>query len=261
MVQMVRLFFFGIAVLPSFAGVQLRQEITDLKTNKVTTQEILIDSARMRVNTDADRSVLFLTDGGRNRVVMLQKSKNEYMEIDQQAMNQLGQQMQGAMAQMEAAMKNMPPEQRAMMEKMMKGKMPAAQAPAAAATVYTAKGSDTVNGFPCTKYDGERNGAKVSEVCAAAPAQMRLKPSDFQLFDKMREFLSGLQSAMKNLPFAAASANLAERGFEGFPVQQVEFSGGQAVLRMDVKSVDQVTLSDADYSLGNAKKVNLPEGR
>src|SRR5215472_16831701 len=101
---MLRLFFFCIAVLPSFAGVQLRQEITDLKTNKVTKQETLIDSARMRVNTDAGSSVLFLTDGGNNRLVMLDKAKNEYTELDQQAMNQLGQQMQGAMAQMEAAM-------------------------------------------------------------------------------------------------------------------------------------------------------------
>jgi hypothetical protein len=90
---------------------------------------------------------------------------------------------------------------------------------------------------------------------------MQVYPSEFQLFDKMREFLSGLQSAMKNLPFAAASANFTERGFEGFSVQQVQFSGGQAVLRVDVKSVDQVALSDGDFSLGNAKKVNLPDRR
>ena len=43
-------------------------------------------------------------------------------------MKQMGQQMSAAMAQMQAAMKNMPPEQRAMMEKMMKGKMPQAAA-------------------------------------------------------------------------------------------------------------------------------------
>jgi hypothetical protein len=253
-----RLLLFSIATLPSFAGVRLQMEITDLKTNKVIKQEMLIDNARLRVNTDAGNSVLFLTDGGRNRVVMLDKSKNEYTEIDQQTMNQLGQQMQGAMAQMEAAMKNMPPEQRAMMEKMMKGKMPAVQTAAPAVTIYTAKGSATVNGLSCTKYDGERNGTKVSEVCAAATTQVRLNPSDFQLFDKMREFMSGLTSAMKNMPFASNTGSLAERGFEGFPVQQTEFSNGQAVQRMDLKSVDQVTLTDGDFSLGNAKKTDFP---
>jgi hypothetical protein len=259
--MLLRILLFS-AATASFAGVRLQMEIADLKTNKVIKQEMLIDNTRLRVNTDAGNSVLFLTDGGRNRMVMLDKSRNEYTEIDQQTMNQLGQQMQGAMAQMEAAMKNMPPEQRAMMEKMMKGKMPsAAQAAPAAATVYTAKGSATVNGFACTKYDGERSGAKVSEVCAAPASAIKLNTGDFQLFDKMREFTGGLQQAMKNLPIASNAPGFTERGFEGFPVQQVEFSNGQAVQRMDLKSVDQATLGDSDFSLGNAKKVELPQGR
>ncbi|HEY6347723.1 MAG TPA: DUF4412 domain-containing protein [Bryobacteraceae bacterium] len=239
-------------------------ELADLKTNKLDKQELLIDTTRLRVNRDAGSSVLFLTDGGRNRLVMLDKTKNEYTEIDQQAINQLGAQMQGAMAQMaqmEAAMKNMPPEQRAMMEKMMKGKMPTPQAAASATTTYTAKGSATVNGFPCTKYDGDQAGSKVAEVCAAPLAAIRLSASDFQLFDKMREFMSGIQSAMKNSPFASNASGFTERGFEGFPVQRIEFSNGQAVQRIDLKSADQTTFGDADFSLGNAKKMNLPEVR
>lgn len=236
-------------------------ELTDLKTNKIIKQELLIDNTRLRMNIDAGSSVLFLTDGGRNRLVMLDKTKNEYTEMDQQTMNQLGAQMQGAMAQMEAAMKNMPPEQRAMMEKMMKGKMPVPQAAASAPTTYTANGSATVNGFPCTKYDGERAGSRVAEVCAAPLAAVRLSASDFQLFDKMREFMSGFQSALKSLPFASNAPGFTERGFEGFPVQRIEFSNGQAVQRVDLKSADQTTFGDADFSLGNAKKVNLPEVR
>jgi len=259
--MLLRILLFS-AATASFAGVRLQMEITDLKTNKVIKQEMLLDNTRLRVNTDAGNSVLFLTDGGRNRMVMLDKSRNEYTEIDQQTMNQLGQQMQGAMAQMEAAMKNMPPEQRAMMEKMMKGKISgAAQAAPVAATVYTAKGSATVNGFACTKYDGERSGAKVSEVCAAPASAVKIDASDFQLFDKMREFTSGLQQAMKSLPIASNAPRFAERGFEGFPVQQIEFSNGQPVQRMDLKSLDQAALSDGDFSLGNAKKVELPQGR
>ena len=259
--MLLRILLFS-AATASFAGVRLQMEITDLKTNKVIKQEMLLDNTRLRVNTDAGSSVLFLTDGGRNRMVMLDKSRNEYTEIDQQTMNQLGQQMQGAMAQMEAAMKNMPPEQRAMMEKMMKGKMPgAAQATPPVATVYSAKGSATVNGFACTKYDGERGGAKVSEVCAAPASTIKIDASDFQLFDKMREFTSGLQQAMKSLPIASNAPRFAERGFEGFPVQQIEFSNGQPVQRMDLKSLDQAALSDGDFSLGNAKKVELPQGR
>jgi hypothetical protein len=66
---------------------------------------------------------------------------------------------------------------------------------------------------------------------------------------------------MQNSPFASNASGFTERGFEGFPVQRIEFSNGQAVQRIDLKSADQTTFGDADFSLGNAKKVNLPEVR
>ena len=168
---------------PLFAGVRIQSEDTDLATKKVSTDVILLDANRLRVNSDDGRSVMFLTDGGRNRMVMLDTAKNEYQEIDEATMKQMGQQMSGMMAQMQAQMKNMPPEQRAMMEKMMKGKMPQAAAAAAPKTVYTAKGSGSVNGFSCTRYEGDLSGVKESEVCAALPAQIKLtarRSADFR---------------------------------------------------------------------------------
>src|SRR6478609_2372814 len=189
----------ALSTAPLFAGVRIQSENTDLSTKKVTTDVILLDANRMRMDSDDGRSVLFLTDGSRDRMVMLDKTKNTYQEIDEQMMKQMGEQMSGAMAQMQAQMKNMPPEQRAMMEKMMKGKMPQA-AVAAPKTVYTAKGSGSVNGFSCTKYEGDLSGAKVAEVCAALPAQLKLTPSDFQVLDKMKQFSSSLLSALASSP-------------------------------------------------------------
>ena len=169
-------------------------------------------------------------------------------------MAQMGQQMS---AQMDAAMKNMTPEQRAMMEKMMKGKMPQA-APAAPKTVYTAKGSGSVNGFSCTKYEGDESGAKVAEVCAAVAAQLKLTPSDLQIFEKMKQFSSSLLSALSKSPVrVTVPAGSIEAGYEGFPVQKVEFESGQATKRSELKSITRVNLSDADFSLGNAKKVEI----
>ncbi|MCU1339541.1 MAG: hypothetical protein JWO19_5122 [Bryobacterales bacterium] len=247
----------ALAAIPLFAGVRIQMENTDLATNKTSTQQILLDSTRLRVDADANTSVMFLTDGGKNRMVMLDKKTNEYREMDEQMMNQLGQTMQGAMAQLETQLKNMPPEQRKMVEQMMKGKMPqAAQAPR---TVYTAKGSGTVNGFSCTKYEGLQGAEKVAEVCAAQPAQIKITPSDFQVFEKMKQFTSGIQNAMANSPFGAnLRSSMTEPGFEGFPVQRVTFRDGKAADRMELKSVTTAALSDADFSVGGAKKVDMP---
>ncbi|MGH9648105.1 MAG: hypothetical protein ACRD4E_14945, partial [Bryobacteraceae bacterium] len=63
---------------PMFAGVKIVSENTDLATKKVTTDTILMDANRMRFDSDDGKSVMFLTDGGGNRMVMLEKAKNQY---------------------------------------------------------------------------------------------------------------------------------------------------------------------------------------
>src|SRR5689334_24363674 len=99
---MKRLCFAAIAVFATgslFAGVKIVSESTDLATKKVTTDTILLDANRMRIETDNGTVVMFLTDGGRNRMVMLNKDKKQYQEIDDATMKQLADQMSGAMAQ------------------------------------------------------------------------------------------------------------------------------------------------------------------
>jgi hypothetical protein len=247
-----------LVVGPVFAGVRIQMENTDLATNKTSTQVIMMDNTRLRVDADEKTSMMFLTDGGRNRMVILDKAKNTYQEIDEQTMNQMAQQMSGAMAQMDAAMKNMPPEQRALMEKMMKGKMPQAAA-APAKTVYTAKGSGSVNGFSCTKYEGDKGGQKVADVCAGVPAQLKLSASDMQIFEKMREFSSTLVSSLANSPIRVnVPTGSLEAGYEGYPIERVDFENGQATRRAELKSITRANFADADFSLGDAKKVEMP---
>jgi hypothetical protein len=249
---------------PLWAGVRIQVESTNVGTGETTKQEILLDAERMRVNItgkDSNTSVLFLTDGGRNRMVMLDKGRNEYREMDQQTMNQMSQQMQGAMAQMQDAMKNMTPEQREMMEKLMKGKMGqlAGRGAAPVRTTYTAKGGGSVNGFTCTKYEGTRGAEKVSELCAAKPSDIKFSPSDFQVFEKMKEFVAGFQNALANTPFGGGGfRDMADPGFEGYPVQQTTFRNGQPEMKMEAKSIARASFGDADFSLGSAKKVEIP---
>ena len=252
-----------LSTLPLTAGVRIQMEVTALPANTTTTQEMLIDSSRMRINVDANTVMMFLTDGGRNRMVALDKRRNEYREIDQETMDGLGKQMSGMMAQMQEQMRNMPPQQREMMERMMKGKMPPQAARARVRTGWAAKGSSTVNGFACTRHEGTRNGQKVADVCAAAPSVLKFSSANMQILEKLRAFTAGLQEALANMPMAANlnSANaLADSDFEGFPVQRISFKDGQPSEKPELKSATQATFTDADFSLGNAKKVEMPMG-
>jgi hypothetical protein len=250
---------------PVWGGVRIKMEITDAKTNAVTQQELLLDTNRLRVNiggAGGNSSMMFLTDGG-NRLVMLDTARNEYRELDEQTMKQLSQQMQGAMAALQGQLQNMPPEQRAQVEAMMRGRggqMLGQSAPAK--TTYAAKGNGTVNGISCTKYEGTREGAKVAELCAAKPADLKFNPADFQVFEKMRDFVSSMTSSLVNSPFANAKlSDWTDQGVDGFPVQGIGYAGGQETDKLEVKSLERASFSDADFSLGSAKKVEMPVGR
>jgi hypothetical protein len=41
-------------------------------------------------------------------------------------------------------------------------------------------------------------------------------------------------------------------------VQKVDFDNGQATERGELKSITRANFTDADFSLGNAKKVEMP---
>lgn len=246
--------------MPLFAGKRIEMQATNLTTSKATSSVILLDADRMRVD-QGNTSVMFLTKGG-NRMVILDKGRNEYRELTQADAEQLGQQVSGALAQMQEMMKNMPPAQRAQMEAMMKGKMGQLAAAPAAPTAYTAKGSATVNGFRCTNYDGMRDGQKVAEVCAAQPSDIKITPADFQVVEKMRDMFSGLAGSIQNSPLAniIPAGGITEKGINGFPVQSTSFSNGQPTSRDELKSVTDASLTDADFSTGAAKKVDLGIG-
>jgi hypothetical protein len=248
-----------VLVAPVWAGKRIQSESVDLATNKVTARSILLDADRLKIDSP-DSAVMFLSKGG-NRMVMLDKKSNTYRVMDQAAMDAMGQQMSGMTAQMEAAMKNMPPAARAQMEAAMKGKMGGQQVAAPVGTQYTAKGAGTANGFKCTNYDGAQNGTKVSEICAASTSDLKLTAADFQVMEKMREYMSGMIKAMQSSPMGgmmSQGTGLTEAGINGIPVQTIHFVNGKATTRDDVKSVTEATFTDADFSTGTATEVAMP---
>ncbi len=247
----------ALAVAPILAGKRIVGETVDAATKKTSPREILLDADRLRIDS-GDNVVMFLSRGG-NRVVLLDKKRNEYRVMDQAMMDSLGQQLAGMTAQMEAAMKGMPPAQRAQMEAMLKGKLGSTQIATPTGAAYTAKGAGTVNGFRCTNYDGVENGTKTEEICAASMADLKLTAADFAVMEKLREYMAGLAKALQSSPMAAMSdASLTKPGVNGLPVQTIFFEGGKEKSRETIKSVADATFSDADFSTGNAKQVAMP---
>ncbi|MEY4932011.1 MAG: hypothetical protein RLZZ403_331, partial [Pseudomonadota bacterium] len=127
-------------------------------------------------------------------------------------------------------------------------------------TVFAARGPATVNGFRCTRYEGTRNGEKVLELCASTLGDVKLGPQEFQVLERMREFTASMMKAVKSTPLAGMMENtgITQAGIEGYPVQSITFTGGKPVSREQVKAIVDATFTEADFSTGTAKRVDLP---
>ena len=105
--------------------------------------------------------------GDTKEMIMVNHQDKSYVVLDQATMNELVSVMSDAMSQFEEAMKDATPEERAMMEKMMKGRLPGAGGAEIVEPVIKKVGSGNVNNYPCTKYDVYRGDEKTSQHCVA----------------------------------------------------------------------------------------------
>ena len=145
------------------------------------TNRVQIDARRMRAEatgpTGEKQIVVF--DGVKQVMMLIDETRKTYTEISKADADSLGSQMSGMMAQMQQQMQSMPPEQRAQMEAMMKGRGGAAmRGMGVAKTQYRKAGTGTVGKWTCDKYEGYQGEKKVSELCTVDPKVLGFTEAD-----------------------------------------------------------------------------------
>jgi hypothetical protein len=229
----------GLTAAPAAAasGVLIAQKVTNGTTT--TTMQSQIEPTRMRseIASSAGRKQTVVFDGGAQVMRMIDDDAKTYTEMSKTDLDRIRGQMDGAMAQMQEQLKSMPPEQRARMEALMKGRGPAMTAVAGPPTEYKKIGSDKVGKWTCDKYEGMKNGEKVSEVCTVAPAALGFAPADFEVTRQLAEFFKSMmpQAAEGLFSFSIGSTPQNPNAFSGLPVRFVSFRNGA------VQTVSEVT--------------------
>lgn len=250
------------------AGVVLKGQVTHLRDNTTSEISLLVDSARLRVDTrgeNVDASMILRFEGDDYQMVMLDNRRKEYRVLDRKAMAQMGENISSAMAQIEEKLKNMTPEQRAMMEKMMGKKLGEMMSAGARTELpplsYRETGAAAVHGRPCKKYDVFREDKKVSELCAAKPESIGLGPAEMALFEKMKVVFDDMAKSLRRVPGVTGfQVDFAAKPVDGFPIQQIVFAEGQPATRFEFYESARRSFSDADFSPGDAQKVEIPMG-
>jgi uncharacterized protein DUF4412 len=255
----------GFSALPASAadGVLIAQKVTSGGTT--TTHQTQIEKTRMRSEfaSPTGRRQIVIFDGAAQVLRMIDEQAKTYTEMSKDDAERMRAQMDSAMAVMQQQMQNLPPEQRARMEALMKGRGAAMSGAAASPTEYKKVGTDKVGKWACDKYEGTKNGEKVSEVCTVGPAALGFAASDFDVARQLGEFFATMMPQAAEGLFRMGSAAPGPNSFAGLPVRFVTFRGGAPGTTSEVTDASRQSFPDALFQVpaGYQKRELSPPGR
>jgi hypothetical protein len=116
-------------------------------------------------------------------------------------------------------------------------------------TEFKKVGTDKVGQWACDKYDGTKNGEKVSEVCTVAPSALGFTTADFEITRQLAEFFTSMMPQAADGLFKIGSSTPAANSFEGLPVRMVTFRNGTAQTVTEVTEASRQNFSDALFQV------------
>ena len=203
--------------------------------------------------------------GDAREMVVVNHASKSYMVMDEATMKQLASRMSQAMSQMEQMMQSLPPEQRARMQEMMKGRgMPMPEAAAAPAEVRPTSEKATHSGFPTTKYEVYRGGRKTQELWVTPWNNVDGFAEARPVFESMADFFQGMMASLG--PMAGGAADTQAFGhmkaLAGFPVVTQNFDeSGAPTSRSTLLAVRRETIPPAQFQAPSGyQQQSLPGG-
>lgn len=232
------------------AGVVIVGTYTGTRTSNARTVEFRIQDGRGKITSQPGQFIYY--DHAKRIAYIVDTEKKTSFEMNEERAKQVGAQLAEAQRMMEAKLKELPPDKRAMVEKMMKEQGGGPPPPGGRKPLVFAKsGKDKVGTWPCERYAASGDGRKV-EVCAAEAADLAIPPADVEVFE-------GFLDLSQKMAGEAGGVG-AERGFEGLPLERKEIRDGVVTDRFVIDSISAETMPAADFQLPSGLTPVVPPG-
>src|SRR5262245_10127334 len=231
------------------ADLVLTMETKDLtsKTAATRVNEVMLAGDKLATQSEGS-GYRMIWRSDKKRLFTLDPKTKSYMEFDQVTLQQMTEQMNAMFEQMKSKMADMPPEQRAMMEKMMQPKAGAKGGPKLEVKATGEK--STIEGKPCTKYDLWVEGERTSEIWVTSWSEAKASKEDFA---PMREMAAFLEEAMNSNPFLQRMASGLDWSgmdqIDGFPVLVRQLEGTTAVRETKFTGVRSKAIEAATFEI------------
>lgn len=248
----------------SYAGIALDMVRTDASGNETERNQIYAQGGMLRIDStggpfSSDVSMIFLGD----RFLVLDHDEKSYIIMDEAMLEAVSSKISEAMQQMEAQLANLPPEQRALAEQMMKGQMQSVMgdqgSPASPPSVEVI-GPGEWQGRACTRYAVVQGPNLSQDVCSAPLDQINGAADMMQAFQGMAKFVKKLS---ESLPDPLASSISDNPGaimdqIDGFPIHSVEYQFGQATGEVSLESIKEQELDESVFAAPEGYRLEDP---
>ena len=247
---MMRPFVFVSAVLlcvssVANAGVEMDLVTVDAAGNEEMRTKIYAqkDKVRMEEGGNGDATMIFLG----NSFMYVDHKDKTYMVMDEATLEEVSAKMNEAMKEMEEQLANMPPEQRAMVEQMMKGQMQGMMGQGAEAPPprIEAGGSGEWQSRKCKEYSVFEGDEKTQDICAADLDDVDGADEVIAAFKNMAAYIEKLTESMPMRPGGQLNPGELMEQIDGFPIHTVEYANGRKVREVSLDSVTEKALDDA----------------
>ena len=177
------------------------------------------DMARITLSGRPD---YVLYDRSRNAGILVDTTRREYREIDQDILDRYAALVTGLRENLHLQLRALPPAQRARLEQYMESmiRLPAANVLPDLEGIHSQpRGRKTVVGFECAAHLLLRGNQPVAEVCMATTPNARMSAKDFATVTAMMDFLRKLAGSLQQPGNSSGnSARSLMNALQGVPV-------------------------------------------
>jgi hypothetical protein len=238
------------------AGVYLVNEVKPADgTGETMEQTALVGDDAMRLDMQSDEgSVTFIFRRDRDLFWLIQGDRGSYLEINREDLKRMKAEMDRAFEMMEEQLKDLPPEQREMVEKMMKEKMP--HRPETPTFKKVASGVN-VGSWKCDQYTGSVGERKTVDVWTVGWNELKVDENAFEVMRAMGDFL-GEVVPESTILFRVGSRKTPEdtdsEDYYGLPVKVVSYENGKTVSTVRLTQIETRDFPQETFDLPGGLK-------